>query len=172
MAKQQIGAMNQVIAFRTFLTGRDAYGGVEKTWLTSNEIWAAVEFKEAGTDEEFIADRPTSVVSTVFRIRQREGISAYMRVLYRGNEYNILGVMPQVNKTYMLLKTELTEPEQYVKYWTEPNGQIWLDPAGNPWEWIGDGGGANEPVKKPYMSPGSLTWKDAQNNIWYQNPTP
>ena len=172
MSKSQlIGKMTYRIAFMTFLTGRDEFNGTVKTWLTSNEIYAAVEFKEVGSTEDFIADRSTGLTNTVFRIYSREGLQTYMRVLYNGDQYEITAILPQTDKRYTLVHAIRTEPEQRITYITTATGLIWVDPENKPWEWIGDGGGANEPTKKPYISPGGLTWTDTDGNTWYKNPS-
>lgn len=165
-AKEQIGSMNHRIQFKTYLVGRDLYGGEVKTWLTSNAIWAGLEHKEVGTDEAFLSDRTTAISAVFFRIRSRKGLTPYMRILHEATEYEIKGFVPQSDRAYTLLRAEATEPEQRVKYWTAPDGQNWLDPDGNPWEWIGDG--QNEPTKQNYISPGGLTWTDSQGNTWFQ----
>lgn len=167
--KQQIGKLNHRIAFLTFITGRDDRGGVNKEWLVSNAIWAGVEFNFAGTDEDFTAGRLSPILNTTFTVRVRAGIQTYMRIKYAGDEYQIIGLMPRASKDYIDIKAELTEPEQRVRYWTAPNGQIWADPLGNAWEWKGDGD--NEPDKKPYISPGGFTWTDSEGNTWFQNPS-
>lgn len=165
-AKEQVGSMNHRIKFMTYLVGRDLYGGEVKTWLTSNEIWAGLELKETGTDEQHLSDRTTAVTAAFFRIRTRKGLTSYMRIVHEETVYEIKGFIAQPDKTYTLIRAEATEPEQRVRYWTAPNGQNWLDPDGNPWEWIGDG--QNEPEKQNYISPGGFVWKDSQNVVWYQ----
>lgn len=165
-SREQVGSMNHRIVFLTYLVGRDLYGGQTKTWLTSNEIWAALEYKEVGTDEQHLSDRTTAVTSAFFRIRSRKGITAYMRIRHDSTEYEIKGLIPQTDKRYTLIRVEATEPEQREAYWVAPDGQNWLDPDGNPWIWQGDG--QNEPTKLPYISPGGFTWKDAQGQTWFQ----
>ncbi len=167
---EKIGQLNQRLTFKTFLTTRDEYGGVQKNWLTSNEIWAGVEFKDAGSDENFVGDRFTGILNTFFTVRMRDGIATYMRIGYKGNEYNIRSVLPQADKAYLLIKAELTDPEQYAtqKFWTDSSNQLWTDPNGNAWVLLDDGASANEPTKKPYISPGGLTWTDSNGNTWFQ----
>lgn len=167
--KQQIGQLKQRIAFLTYITDRDERGGVNKQWLTSNDIWAAVEYSAAGNEEDFTAGRLSPMISTTFTVRAREGIQTYMRIRYKGDEYQITGLMPRSGNDYIDIKAVLSEPEQRVRYWTTPTGQLWADPLGNVWEWKGDGN--NEPDKKPYISPGGFTWTDSDGNTWFQNPS-
>lgn len=165
--KQQIGKLNQRLAFMTYVTERGERGGVNKMWITSNQIWAAVNFQEAGNDEEFLSGRLSPVIPVVFTVRMREGIQTYMRILYKGDEYQITGLIPRADKAYLEVKAELLQPEQRVRYWTTPQGNLWVDPLGNLWEWKGDG--SNEPTKKPYISPGGFTWTDPNGYTWFQN---
>lgn len=161
----KIGTLNERIVFLAYLQGaRGLYNEVDKTWITSNEIWANVDFKQG--NEEALADRITEVSIAVFTVRLMEGVESYMRIKHGKKHYNIKSIY-LIDKTYMSIRAEATEPIQYTQYWTDPTGQPWTDPTGQPWEWSGDGLDV-QPEKQPNIAPGGLTWKDQQGNIFYQ----
>ena len=67
-------------------------GAMVDTWNTVATVWASVEPLSA---REFIAAGASqSSVTTRITIRYREGVTAKMRALYRGQIYNITGVLP------------------------------------------------------------------------------
>ena len=103
-----IGQMNQRIILRTVTLTRDATGGTTKT-TTGVSLWAAVKFKEVGSDERQLAEQKVAVTSVNFTIRNHAGrsVSPKDEIVYRGNLYQILSVLetPDANREFLTLES-------------------------------------------------------------------
>ena len=101
----RIGKLNRRITIRVPGYGQDDdYGGYTRTYLTSDAIWAAVEFKPTGSDERESADQYSSRQVTNFTIRYREGLSTSMEVVYDELIYQVEAIQPSDDRMYMTLE--------------------------------------------------------------------
>lgn len=67
-------------------------GAVNKTWLDVATVWAEVSPLSA---REFIAAQASQgEITTRITIRYRSGITRQHRIIFRGDIYNIEGVLP------------------------------------------------------------------------------
>lgn len=87
------GRLRHSIQIEQKVTTRDPDTGAPITaWETFATVWAEVAPLSA---KEFIAAQATqSEVSARITIRYRTGLDATMRILFRGQVYNIAGVLP------------------------------------------------------------------------------
>lgn len=82
-------------------------GEITPGWEDVATVWASVEPLSA---REFIAAQgQQSEVTARIKIRYREGITAAMRVLHRGNVYNIEGVLPDAKSGRHYLTLPVSE---------------------------------------------------------------
>lgn len=82
-------------------------GAVTTTWATYSSCWAEYV---AQSVREFIAAASTqSEVRGRFTVRHDDGITAQMRVIHRGKQYTILGVMPDPDSGLEYLTLAVSE---------------------------------------------------------------
>jgi len=68
-----------------------ATGAIVDNWVLVADLWASIEPMSA---REFVAAHAVqSEVTTRITIRSRAGVTAAMRIEYRGTIYNIVGVL-------------------------------------------------------------------------------
>lgn len=94
-----MGLNQQVrIQQRTSAVGDDGTPGT--TWADVCTVWA--DIRHASGLEQVRADAPMSTVRASIRIRQRQGITAAMRVLYGATAYSIVAVLPDLQDRLMM----------------------------------------------------------------------
>lgn len=100
-----MGLNQQVrIQQRTSSVGDD--GTPATAWADVCTVWA--DIRHVSGLEQVRADAPMSTVRASIRIRQRQGITAAMRVLYGATAYNIVAVLPNLqDRIYMDLACEV-----------------------------------------------------------------
>jgi SPP1 family predicted phage head-tail adaptor len=86
---------------------RDAVGQAIDAWEDVATVWAEVK-PESGS-EGFETDRRTNIQRVLFRVRYREGIDTTMRVVYRGQVHQIVGVSEPDRLVTLELSTEVRE---------------------------------------------------------------
>lgn len=86
------GDLRHRVLIQQQVTTRDDDGVSHTTWADVATVWAAVEPLSA---REFIQSGQTQVAVTArITIRYRAGLQASMRILHRGQVYNIAGLLP------------------------------------------------------------------------------
>ena len=107
-----IGSMREQITIRQKSgTTRDASGASSPTVTTIGPIYAAVKFKEIGSDEKQLADQRTAITTVHFTIRNNPSrtISTRDDIVYRGMVYDIRSVLDlDERRQYLLIETEQT----------------------------------------------------------------
>lgn len=107
------GKLRHRVEIQEPVISRNTFGEREEVWAHFAYAWASVEPLSA---KEFtIAQQTQSKVSARITIRHREGISAIMRVLFRGKAYNIEGI--------------LTDKDSGIEYITLPVSEGIVDPS-------------------------------------------
>lgn len=127
----EIGNLRHRIKFIWPLVGRDPdNGAVINTEVTSDELWALVEFQEVGSDERLAADQITAMTAAKITLRHRDGITTNMEVVFDGLRYKILSVLPDPKKCFLKLETVQVGAyrEQSV---VQQDGQTLTDANGN-----------------------------------------
>lgn len=78
-------------------------GEIKNGWTDVATVWASVE--PLSVKEFIAAESGQSEVTTRITIRYRQGITAKMRAVYRGANYNIKGVLadPKSGREYLTL---------------------------------------------------------------------
>jgi SPP1 family predicted phage head-tail adaptor len=85
------GQLRQRITIQSKTPNRDTFGQEVITWTDFATVWAAVEPLRG---REFLDARMvTAEVTTKIRIRQRDGISPEMRVVFGSINYDVLAVI-------------------------------------------------------------------------------
>lgn len=105
-----IGKMNQRIQIATKVATPDAYNGEQISWSLSGEIWANVEHKATGTDEEILARQNSPDERVLFTVRFRT-VAYDSEIVYRGLRYKIEGVLPDHHRTYVTIETKQKGPQ-------------------------------------------------------------
>ena len=98
------GKLNRRIVIRQLQTGQDAIGQPSTTWFDVATIWADVRFVSG--IETIKAGRETSTGRASVRIRNMSGITAQMRALIDGSDYNIVDVVPDHGRAWLTLICE------------------------------------------------------------------
>lgn len=84
------GKLDQRVTFQRYSVTSDGAGGSIKTWAnvpSTPAVWAQVY--TASGRERFDDDRVEAVSTTTFIVRNRNDIDETMRVVWRGEFYNI-----------------------------------------------------------------------------------
>lgn len=85
-----IGKLDRPITIETPILATDSYGQKIKTFALFATTRANV--KLGSEKEDFNSEQFTSVNETIFKIRYRPGVNTSMRIVYNGNNYDILGI--------------------------------------------------------------------------------
>lgn len=93
--------LDQQITIQQRAGGVDALGQASETWnAVYTSIWASAE---PLTGREFFAAGQTQAeVTTRFRVRYRADIAPTMRVVWRGQPYDIVAVLDREGAKHML----------------------------------------------------------------------
>lgn len=88
---QSAGALRHRVRIDQLVSTRDSDGVLTQAWLEVATVWAAIEPLSA---REFVAASAIqSQVVARITMRYRPGIEAMMRLVHRGQVYNIEGVL-------------------------------------------------------------------------------
>jgi len=158
MIKDRIGRMTQQVQFKMAIKGRlNDTGEQVSAYVTSNEVWAGIEHREAGSGESDVSKRKTDITKVVFTMYFNEAARATWRILYRDAEYEILSVLPDETRFFMEVEAVQQEPWRDDYYASQADG-FYTSPSGD--YWIAVNRGESQPVF------GNLTWTDSDGNEW------
>jgi SPP1 family predicted phage head-tail adaptor len=86
------GKLSHRVLIQQQLTTRDDDGASHTTWIDVATVWAAVEPLSA---REFIQSGQTqAAIAARITMRYREGLRPTMRLIHRGEIFNIAGLLP------------------------------------------------------------------------------
>lgn len=86
----------------------DGAGGSSVSWSNVAIVWAELRSRESGADEKAAGGQLQAQARLQMTMRYRSGITSDMRVLYRGQSYNIRRV-ENVDHANVLLELLLEE---------------------------------------------------------------
>ena len=101
------GKLNQRVTLSGLSAGTDAIGQPLQTWVDVTTTWADVRFVSG--IETIKAGREISTSRASVRIRRRGNVSRQMRVRIGGVEYEIVDVVPSVDRAYLTLICEVCQ---------------------------------------------------------------
>ena len=129
-----VGKLNKRIRFVYVLYGRDDdYGGTITATAQSAEIWASVEFRTVGSDEQQEAAQKSARTSVLVTTRYRTAIKADMKVLYSGRLFEIISVL-EADANLMYAQYECMEmADTRPLEWVQQDGYTWKDQDGLTW---------------------------------------
>lgn len=104
-----IGTLDRRICIETPTSSRGTSGQELLTWATFAECWAGVEYPGTKSDEGVIADQEVSVTTVNFIIRYRDGLNQKMRIVYNGENYDILNKFELGRREFLKLPAKLHE---------------------------------------------------------------
>lgn len=87
MARIRAGNLDRRVTIQISSLMPDSFGEPIKTWTTFKAVWARV-LPQRG-DESFVAEQRSSRAEVRLQIRYLAGVTPQMRVLYRGETYEI-----------------------------------------------------------------------------------
>ena len=100
--------LNSQITVQQRQAGSDAAGQPLTTWTNVATLWA--EIRHPTGLEQIRAEGQVSTVQASIKVRQRDGITAAMRVLHGTTVYEIRAVLPdQVERQFMHLVCEVNQ---------------------------------------------------------------
>ncbi len=82
-------------------TAQDAYGQQAAVWSDIASVWAGIEHVDGKEDVASASVQPTTTAKVT--IRWRADVTPKMRVVYRGQAWNIGAVLPARNRRGLLL---------------------------------------------------------------------
>ena len=85
------GTLEQRVTIQQRVAGVNALGQATQSWADYAVVWSAAEPLRGR--EFFAAGQTQSEVTTRFIIRWRPGITSAMRVVWRGQPYDVLAVI-------------------------------------------------------------------------------
>ena len=89
--RDRIGRLDQRITFQSATLTADGAGGNTKTWSDVATTWAHVIAKVGA--ESFTENRMNATGFYVFVIRSRSDVDETMRIVWRGENYNIRAIL-------------------------------------------------------------------------------
>lgn len=105
----QAGKLDRLITIQELVTGRDAAGGVTKTWVDfAADIWGGVMYLSG--IETIKADAPVAVRKCSWEIRYLPGVVETMRIVETNEEgttyFDIKNVQPRGRRRQLFLVCE------------------------------------------------------------------
>lgn len=97
---EKIGALRERITIEQVTETQSSSGHPSQSWATLATVWAKVEYKITGTDEDVIAGKKTAVNTTIFTIRKENAINEKMRISYDGSYYDIEAITVTADQFY------------------------------------------------------------------------
>lgn len=126
---ERIGQMRHRVELVKPEFTRDDYGAQVKHWVGAGYKWAQIEFKEGASDEKNDVNRLTSIVAIRVRLRFDALIQPTWRLVHYGKSYDVLTVLPDAMRHYMILECEHDVQKDYTVQ--DDAGNLPNDPAGN-----------------------------------------
>ena len=99
------GKLNHRITMSGLSSGTDALGQPLQSWVDFATVWADVRFVSG--IETIKAGRESSTSRASVRIRRRANVSRQMRARIDGVEYDILDIIPSVDRAWLTLICEV-----------------------------------------------------------------
>lgn len=103
----QAGKLRDRVVILQRQSGSDALGQPSTTWQSLAILWAEVRFVSG--IETIKAGREISTSRASVRIRRRGNVSRQMRVRIGGVEYEIVDVVPSVDRAWLTLICEVCQ---------------------------------------------------------------
>ena len=108
-----IGSMDELIDIRSFTNTADATGGVVPTWSDlATGVWCRVEYTSQssegtrGEDQQIVAFRIVK-----FTFRDVFTINEKMRIVYSGDDYDILSISRLGRGRFVIVEAEKRDNE-------------------------------------------------------------
>lgn len=103
------GKTNERITIRQYSLVADGAGGQTKSYSDLATVWADV--RAGNGTERFDEERTNATAIVKFIIRNRRDIDERMRIVWRGVNYNIRGIMDEGPRDlYLTISAERGEP--------------------------------------------------------------
>ena len=125
---ERIGRMRHRVYFLAPTSAIDIIGGETYVWVSGNECWAHVEGMMPGSQDSVIADRITNVNSSIATMRYNSLIDPQYKMVYGGDEWEILSILPDIHKAYMSLEVRLFDAVATL----DLGDGLLIDDTGNP----------------------------------------
>lgn len=101
---ERIGRLRHRINFVQRTTSVDDVGGETHVWVTSDPLWASVEVTPIQSQDDVIGSKITNVTSARIFLRYNSSLEPEDRILFDGNEWEILSILPDSHKSFMQLE--------------------------------------------------------------------
>jgi SPP1 family predicted phage head-tail adaptor len=85
------GILDRRVVIESYTTAQDEVGEPVKSYTTLDTVWAQV--RPLRGQERFVAQQEYAEVTTRFRLRHRTDIDEKMRLVYGGDEYDIVAIL-------------------------------------------------------------------------------
>ena len=104
-----VGQMRERIRIASYTVTRNGFHEEEKAWSFTGPLWAKMEVKEVGTDNESSSFQHGISTRTLFTIHHRS-VSQTNEIEWRGLRYLIEGIIPDTRRQFLTLKTRQINP--------------------------------------------------------------
>ena len=105
-SKEKIGQMRNRIEIQSYSITRNSAGEEFLVWSVLATVWAAIEYKGAGSDESEQQNQLTAMINALIRIRYRSDLNTKMRIRFDGKYWNIRALLPDHMKSYLTIECE------------------------------------------------------------------
>lgn len=105
MANTQVPEMmDRKIVIQRATVSRDAHGGEVLTWADYKTRWAEVRY--TGGAEVQASNKETAALAVVFRFRHIPDLTEKDRIVFDGNNLDIVAIIPEGRKSFQTVQTE------------------------------------------------------------------
>ena len=104
---QRAGALNEPTQIEELVESQDAAGEPTKTYNRVANEFAAV--RSVGSPESFVSDRPLGTKLRSFTYRYLSWLTVRHRIVWRGENYNILSIADVGRNHFLEVLAELKE---------------------------------------------------------------
>jgi head-tail adaptor len=103
----KIADLDQRITIQSTTPAANAQSELVDSWSAGTEVWAKVEYPQAGNDEGYTESAETVYRRVTFTVRDEVTVTETDRVVYESEYYDILTVQKLGRKGYKVIVTEL-----------------------------------------------------------------
>ena len=171
--RERIGRMRHHVKFLKPLVSRGTAGQEKRTWITSGDVWAHIEYRLTGSYEQEVSSRLQDFQAAIVTMRYAATVYPKMRMIADSREWSITAVMPDVKREFMTFEAVIDSPRQQT--WIEPSGQDWVDENGDPWVYATAGDVRTDAAVETtwtdsagisYSGPSDVAYQNEDGSLW------
>lgn len=103
---EQIGRLTERVTIEQVSEAQSASGFPVPTWSTLATVWASVNYRAGGSDEDQDAGRQVATGAVRFTMRYRSDVTEKMRIVHDSYNYDILSILPDEDGAFMVIEAK------------------------------------------------------------------